>query len=228
MEKRHKGVFRLGNKLWMTLRVRPGEWKNLPTRYRVGEEQSAATLRRLTQERLDAGQDIDTASGGIPTVQAFGRVFLEKRRLVGVRSVGNDESRLRTHVFPSIGAMKLDEVEARHVAELIERVRASRRAPRTVRNIYSVVRALFRDAQIAGYVQANPCILTHYQLGKVRDAKKGWRAGALFSREELQALISDERVPADRRVLYALAGLGLAPWRSCWTALAPSRDRTRA
>ena len=229
MEKRHKGVFRRGNKLWMTLRVRPGEWKNLPTRYRVGDEQSAATLRRLTQERLDAGQDIDTASGGIPTVQAFGRVFLEKRRLVGVRSVGNDESRLRTHVFPSIGAMKLDEVEARHVAELIERVRASRRAPRTVRNIYSVVRALFRDAQIAGHVQANPCILTHYQLGRVRDGKKGWRAGALFTREELQALISDERIPWDRRVLYGLSGLGALHhgeaaglrWRQVVTGLEP-------
>jgi integrase len=229
MEKKHKGVFRRGNKLWMTLRLRPGEWKNLPTRYRVGEEQSAATLRRLTQERLDAGQDLETASGGIPTVQAFGKVFLEKRRMVGVRSVDDDESRLRTHIFPTIGAMKLDEVEARHVAELIEQVRASRRAPRTVRNIYSVVRALFRDAQIAGYVHANPCILTHYQLGRVRDGKKGWRAGALFSREELQVLISDDRVAWDRRVLYGLSGLGALRhgeaaglrWRQVVTGLEP-------
>src|SRR5712664_4211051 len=167
--KKYKGIFRRGNKLWMTLRVKPGKrgWQNLPTHYPVGEEQSAATLRRLTQERLDAGQDLQTAAGGIPTVRAFGKTFLEKRRLVGVRSVDDDESRLRTHVYPVLGAMLLDQVEARHIAALIEQVRALRRAPRTTRNIYSVVRALFRDAQIAGLVAENPCILTHYQLGKV-------------------------------------------------------------
>jgi integrase len=70
------------------------------------------------------------------------------------------------------------------------------------------MRALFRDAQIAGLCGSQPCILTHFQLGKVRDGKKGWRAGAVFTREELQALISDSRVPWDRRVLYALSGLG--------------------
>src|SRR5258708_5650275 len=140
MRNKYKGVFRRGNKLWMTLRVTPGDWKNLPTPYSVGQEQSAATFRRLTQERLDAGQDLETPRGGIPTVKGFGKVFLEKRRKVGVRSVDDDESRLRTHVFPSIGAMKVDEVEARHVAELIDRVRASKLAPRTVRNIYSVTR----------------------------------------------------------------------------------------
>jgi hypothetical protein len=79
---KYKGVFRWGNKLWMTLRVEPGKggWKNLPTPYFVGEEQSAATLRRLTQELIDAGEDFKTAAGGIPTVQAFARTFLEKRQ----------------------------------------------------------------------------------------------------------------------------------------------------
>jgi integrase len=173
---------------------------------RVGEEQSAGTLRRLTQERIEAGEDFKTAAGGIPTVQSFARTFLEKRRLVGVRSARNDESRLRTHVFPAIGMMRLDEMAPRHIADLIAQVRALRRAPRTVRNVYSVLRALFREAQIAGLI--SPCILTHFQLGRVRDGKKGWREGALFTREELQTLISDRRIPPDRRVLYGLCGLG--------------------
>lgn len=45
------------------------------------------------------------------------------------------------------------------------------------------------------------------QLGKVRDKKHEWRATAIFAREELEILISDPRIPWDRRVLYALAGL---------------------
>jgi len=50
--------------------------------------------------------------------------------------------------------------------------------------------------------------VTSWRLPKVRDGKKGWRAGAVFSREELEALISDSRVPHDRRVMYALASVG--------------------
>jgi integrase len=164
-------------------------------------------VRRLTQDRLDAGADFAAVTGAPPTVQSFGATFLEKRREMKVRSVDDDESRLRTHVYPSLGHIRLEEVRPRHVAEMIAAVRARELAPRTVRNIYSVTRALFRDAQIAGLCNHQPCILTHYQLGKVRDGKKGWRAGAVFSRDELEQLISDARVPQDRRVLYALAGI---------------------
>ncbi|HEY4885612.1 MAG TPA: site-specific integrase [Myxococcales bacterium] len=206
--KTHKGVFVRGSKLWMRLRVRPGEWKNLPTKYRVGEEAQAAELRRLTQERLDAGHEFTEATGAPPTVESFGRTFLKQRRELGVRSVDDDESRLKTHVYPVLGPMRLEEVQPRHVADVIAKVRAQKLAPRTVRNVYSVVRALFRDAQIAGLCSQQPCILTHFQLGKVRDGKKGWRAGAVFSREELEALISDPGIPQDRRVLYALASVG--------------------
>src|SRR3989442_13240143 len=157
----------------MGLADRPGEWKNNPTKYYLDEE--AAELRRLTQARLDAGAEFTEAAGAPPTVGSFGKSFLEKRRELGVRSVDDDESRLKTHVYPAIGSMRLEEVQPRHVADVIAKVRAKELAPRTVRNVYSVLRALFRDAQIAGLCSHQPCILTHFQLGRVRDGKKGWR-----------------------------------------------------
>jgi hypothetical protein len=69
---------------------------------------------------------------------------------------------------------------------------------------------LFRDAAIAGLIETSPCILTHQQLGRIRDKDPEWRAQALFTREEAERLISDVRIPADRRLVYAfglLAGL---------------------
>ena len=39
-------------------------------------------------------------------------------------------------------------------------------------------------------------------------ARRPASGGAVFSREELATLISDARVPQDRRVLYALASIG--------------------
>jgi len=109
-----------------------------------------------------------------------------------------------------IGSLKWDEVEPRHINEVVQGVRGKQRAPATVWNVYSVMQALFRDAQIEGLRRRDtPCILTERQLGKKRDAKKEWRSGAIFTREELAALISDVRVPEDRRAMYALQGLGM-------------------
>src|SRR5258708_27391359 len=131
--------------------------------------------------------------GDSNNVEAYSKRWLRNRERVGVKSWKDDDSRLRHHILPLLGKMPLPEVQPRHVNELIQRVRAARKAPRTVRNIYSVVQAMFRDAQIDGLVSSNPCILTKYQLGRKADAKREWRAGAIFSREELQDLVGDER-----------------------------------
>jgi integrase len=106
--------------------------------------------------------------------------------------------------------MPLDEVRPRHLVSVVDRLKVAGRAPRTVRNVYSVVKAMFRDARIADVLTApDPCILTHRQLGRVRDAKPGWRPTARYTREELEALIADPRIPDDRRVWYALLGVGM-------------------
>jgi integrase len=81
-----------------------------------------------------------------------------------------------------------------------------RKAPRTIRNIYSSLRAFFRDAEIEGFIDRSPCILTRYQLGPVVDADPTGET-ARFSRQELTILVSDDRIPCDRRVLYALLGI---------------------
>lgn len=43
---------------------------------------------------------------------------------------------------------------------------------------------------------------------KVIDKDPTWRAGAVFTRGELEQFLSDERLPPDRRMVYALPGLG--------------------
>jgi len=69
---------------------------------------------------------------------------------------------------------------------------------------------MFRDARIADVLVApDPCILTHRQLGKARDSTNFQRASAVFTAEELGALVYDIRVPDDRRAWYALLGIGM-------------------
>jgi hypothetical protein len=77
-------------------------------------------------------------------------------------------------------------------------------APKTIYNIYADLKAVFRGAQMSDLIDATPCVLTKYQLGENLDKNPEWRPTAIYSRDELEKLISDEQVPFDRRVQYAL------------------------
>lgn len=85
----------------------------------------------------------------------------------------------------------------------MKRVRAAGSAPRTVLNVYGVCRSMVRDATTAGHIRdgAAPCTLRSSVLGTKRDADPEGRDGAVLAREEVGGLISDERVPEERRFL---------------------------
>ena len=66
------------------------------------------------------------------------------------------------------------------------------------------MRGLFRDAALEEVISATPCILRKTEIGEIRDKVPGWRRGAVFTREEAETLISDDRLPLDRRIFYAI------------------------
>lgn len=67
---------------------------------------------------------------------------------------------------------------------------------------------MFRDAAVADFIAATPCILSKHHLGTIRDKDPEWRATAVYSRGEVEALISDHRLPQDRRVQWGILALG--------------------
>jgi hypothetical protein len=85
------------------------------------------------------------------TVRKFATDWIAERQELDL-DWKNDESQLRHHVYPVIGGMKIANVRTRHIIELFHRIRTSKEHPvaqRTVYSIYSVVSALFRDANVA-------------------------------------------------------------------------------
>jgi integrase len=198
---------------WLLLRLKDetGKWverssgiPDTPEGWRRAERKLADAVER-SHAREDA-----TGSTAPVTVRAWAKRWIADRRRAGVRDADNDESRLELHVLPELGELLLEDVKPRHLDALARAWALGGKAPRTRRNIYSVVKALFRDARIAGLLDgADPCILTHRQLGKIRDGVQFKRGEAVFSRDELELLVRDERVPVDRRVWYGLLGIGM-------------------
>jgi integrase len=80
----------------------------------------------------------------------------------------------------------------------------NRLAPRTIRHIYFALRQIFHEAVADELLEGHPCVLNRGVIPKIADKDPEWRATAIFTRDEAEQLISDPRIPPDRRVLYAL------------------------
>lgn len=215
--------------LWCRVKI-AGKWRSRPTPYGPEERAKAERFAAAAQAAIDKRERSgDPSAPESLTVAAYARRWLPEREQAGI-DWRKDRGILHTHILPAIGSLALVDVKPAHLAELVRRLRHERgAAPRTVRNVYSVASALFRDAAIAGHIASSPCILTHQQLGKIRDKDPEWRAGALFTRDEAERMISDDRIPVDRRLVYGfglLAGLrpgeiGALRWRHYDAAAEP-------
>lgn len=194
-------VYAKGNKLYVGVKTATGRWKYIATGYSVGDEANARRmLARLEKEQ-------PAVDPGRPTVSQYAKGWLKQRRRLGLRNVDNDESRLDLHILPVLGNLHLTDVRVRHLKDLVLHLRSGKLAPRTVHSIYGLTHKLFQDAVVDEMIEHNPCQLDKRYLGTKKDKDPTWRAGAVFTRDELEQLISDERIPVDRRMVYALEGL---------------------
>jgi integrase len=144
-------------------------------------------------------------------VSEYAEAWLAKQKLRGLASWRNENQKLRAHVLPLIGSRVLADLRPKDVVQLVEELK--RRpvlrgrgllAPRTAINAYAVFSRMCRDAVIEEVIAATPCVLPSKTLPRKRDKDPTWRATAVFVRDEVETLISDERIGEDERVFYAL------------------------
>lgn len=192
-------------KLYAKVRDVHGVWQQLSTDFVIGQEAEAlAWAEGLARQADRERAALDTR--GPLTVRGYSEAWLVERARLGL-DAKNDGQRLRDHVLPVIGDLPLASVRARDLAALIADLRRTSMSPKTIRNVYSVVQALFRDAEISGAIDRAPAKLTRHQLPPVPERDPTEAAASIYPLAELEALIGDWRVPLDRQVVYGLAGV---------------------
>ncbi len=196
-------IYARGGKIWCRLKVN-GRWVSKPTGYAVGQEREARAYAKRRQGIVD--DKAEAAADDALTVRAYAADWIKDRR-GRVQTVGDEDTRLKLHVLPHVGDLKLEDVRPRHVRDMVAALRKGDLAPRTVRHCYSTLRTMLQTAIREELIQSNPCVLGRDELPKKQDKDPAWRATAVFARSEVEALISDPRIPLDRRVLWALLAL---------------------
>lgn len=183
-------------------------WNGRQVQERAGtDKRQALQLERQRKREVRDGTYRADKKSGSTTLANYIDGWLDARKARGVRTVADDETRLRMHVLPRLGCKRLDNITRRDVLDLVESLRSGGRlAPKTVRNVFGTLRTLFRDALIEELVAVDPCVLPRGALPSPRElsSSSARRKPSVFSREEVRLLLTDRRVPADRRMLYAL------------------------
>lgn len=199
-------IYKKRGKWWARVKgdKEPGKWSGVPTGYPIDEKEAALEWAEEAQKQIDARRQQPD------TFRAYVATWLEKRREAG-HDWKKDRGRLTKHVLPTLGGLRLRDITSAHLVQLVHELRFQKKlANRTVRNVYTVIVSAFRDARLDGLIAQTPCVLTEKQLGSVSDKDPEWRAGAVFTRAEAEQLLSDPRIPLDRRLVYGfglLAGL---------------------
>ena len=144
------------------------------------------------------------------TVESAIEGWLVQRKAEAVATFNEEAQRLREHVVPVIGNVKVVDVRPKHAYQLVKHLERtpSRRggvlAPRTVRNVFFATRQVFQHLVLEEVLAGNPMVVARGVLPRVQDKDPTWRAKAVFTAAEVEQLISDERIAPHRRVAYAI------------------------
>jgi integrase len=179
------------------------KWGSKSTGCTVSQESAARKFIAVFVKELSTG---GTAVAGPITVEQFFTRWGEKRTNA---SAADDRARIDKHIKPRIGHLRMDEVKPTTIDDLIVALRDDTTlAPRTIRTIGGLLSQVFKRAAKEGVVASSPLMWERGTLPKNVDADPTWRSEAIYTRDEVELLISDPRVLHDRRVLYALKFLG--------------------
>lgn len=101
----------------------------------------------------------DLVSGEKVTVNEFVKVW-EKNWLPAKTPSVQEKYKdiLRLWVLPAIGHMKITAVRATHIDKIIKDRQEAGKAPKTVRDTFTVINSVFRYALKKQYIKENPCL----------------------------------------------------------------------
>ena len=94
-------------------------------------------------------------------VQLWDENSLTQKVLSGTMTKHTKEDYVHTmnyHVIPKIGHMKLNEIKSEHIDRIVMNLLDAGKSPKTIRNIFNIIRSCFDYAFRKKIIQENPCL----------------------------------------------------------------------
>ena len=118
-------IYKRGNRLWLCFKDTTGKWRYKSTGLEASQRKKAKDVLDRIEARIAAGKEVGEDNAGAVTVARYAARWIDERKVSGVRSVRDDETRLK-HALNHIGDLEIESVRSRHVRNVI---RALKRGP---------------------------------------------------------------------------------------------------
>jgi integrase len=188
--------------------------------YRVGVRfngetyfETVGTDRRVA-ERLDKQRKREVNAGtyvpkgkssGTTTILDYAAEWFEAR---GNRSKRDDAQRMRDHILPRIGAVKLQDLTRLQVRDLIRALIADDQtiSIKTAKNAFGVFRTMMQEALDSDLISRDPCgrLPRGTWPSDAAAGTKGKQKREIYTQDEVVQLTTNELVPAGVRVLNTI------------------------
>ncbi len=194
------------NMFYVKHQVVSGRWVRLSTGCTLDQpEEAQAFLEEF--ERAKATPESTVVITARSTVREFSRAFVEERKRRGILDWLHEDVHFRFHLH-ELADMPIGNV-TKAAALAWARSLATKTgqhgkplAPATIKKITATVRQLFKEAVKRDIIAVTPCVWDATDLPRKVTSSRSREGG--YSAEDAARFIYDERIPEDRRVLYAL------------------------
>lgn len=176
-----------------------GHWKTAS----LGKHYTRAK-QRFAELKRDARDGIVTSRQRVQreaTLADYLEHFEHAQQRKGRRNRQRECNQLRLHVLPGLGTRRLRDVSPADVSDLLWELYEGGLSAKSIANLKGTLSSLYSRAVFERRVDMNPCkMIPNGELPRVGD--NPWPK---FERREVEQLLTDERIPADRRVLYSVS-----------------------
>jgi integrase len=214
MTRRRKGSIReRDGKFYVGMRLRSGNWYERkvepPSDGSPLNRQWAEVVRVNMVHAYEANTwDPEKPAPEKSSVLQYVRKWAEGQTY---ESAPKDRRRVELYIAPSpIAYLDITELRPKSVALWIGWLRelpserGGKLSASSVRNAFDVLQRAMNAAVVDELVPTNPCPLVRRNLPVKRDKNPVARDGWIFTRDQIERLISDESIKPDRRAQYAV------------------------
>jgi len=195
-----------GRMFYVKHRVVSGRWSKTSTGCALDQRANAeAFLEEF--ERAKAAPPSTVVVTPRTTVREFSKVFVEERKTRGILDWLHEEVHFRFHLhaLADLALADVTKAEALAWARFLATTKGKHGkplAPATVKKITGTVKMLFKEAVKRDLIAVTPCVWDATDLPRKTTSARSRDGG--YATEDVARFIYDERIPADRRMLYAL------------------------
>ena len=118
-------IYAKKGRLYLSYKDAEGKWRSRAAKLSVGEEEAAKKRLAALESEVGASRH-ESPFDGRTTVAEYCKHWLELRKVQGIATAVDDESRMRLHILPELGERAMGGVRPRHVRDLVRRLQRKR------------------------------------------------------------------------------------------------------